>query len=77
MKTLLFILVNLLLFFFQKWLDMKDNPVNSELKLAVGECANENDCKKCARNVMKYAKWRGAEEDRQREIQLKLKRGKK
>ena len=56
---------------------MKDNPVNSELKLAVGECANENDCKKCARNVMKYAKWRGAEEDRQREIQLKLKRGKK
>lgn len=57
-----------------QWLDMKDNPVNSELKLAVGECANENDCKKCARNVMKYAKWRGAEEDRQREIQLKLKR---
>ena len=58
-----------------KWLDLKDNPLNPGLKIAAGDCLDETQCKKCAISVIKYIKQQANEEEREKQIQLKLKRG--
>jgi len=58
-----------------KWLDLKDNPLDAELRKAVGECGNEEQCKKCAVNVIKYVKYKSALEEHEKMIELKLKKG--
>ncbi len=58
-----------------KWLDLKDNPLEPELKKAAGECFDEIQCRKCAINVLKFTKEQAAEEERIRQIKLKKERG--
>ena len=33
------------------WLDVKDNPLEKELKTVAGDCLDEKQCKKCAKDV--------------------------
>ena len=33
------------------WLDLKDNPLDKELKSVAGDCLDEKQCKKCAKDV--------------------------
>ena len=33
------------------WLDLKDNPLEKELKSVAGDCLDERQCKKCAKDV--------------------------
>lgn len=58
-----------------QWLDLKDNPLNPELRKVVGECGDENQCKKCAVNVLRYMQQVSADEERKRQIALKKKKG--
>ena len=59
----------------QKWLDLKDNPLNEGLKKAAGDCFNEAECKKCARNVIAFMKLVQVEEERRRQILQKKRKG--
>ena len=34
-----------------KWLDLKDNPLEPELKKTAGNCLDERECKSCAQQV--------------------------
>ena len=34
-----------------KWLDLKDNPLETELAKAAGDCLDEKQCKQCASKV--------------------------
>jgi hypothetical protein len=61
--------------FLIKWLDLKNNPLTNDLKKLAGDCLDEAQCKKCAINVIKYIKVQAADEERQRQIELKKKRG--
>jgi hypothetical protein len=45
------------------------------LRKAVGECGNEEQCKKCAVNVIKYVKYKSALEEHEKMVELKLKKG--
>jgi hypothetical protein len=56
-------------------LDLKDNPLNTTLKQLAGDCLDEKQCKKCAINVMSYCKAKAVEEDRQRQIEAKKRKG--
>lgn len=58
-----------------QWLDLKENPLEAELRKAAGECGDEAQCKRCAINVVKYMKQVAAEEERQRQIELRKKKG--
>ena len=60
---------------FIKWLDLKNNPLTPELKKIAGDCLDEAQCKKCATNVIKFIKIQAADEERQRQTELKKKRG--
>lgn len=37
-----------------KWLDLKDNPLDSEFKKVTGECLNAKQCQTCALNTVKF-----------------------
>lgn len=58
-----------------KWLDLKDNPLEPKLKQAAGDCLDEAQCKKCAINVIKYVKQVASDEERLKQIELKKKKG--
>ena len=58
-----------------QWLDLKENPLEPELRKAAGECGDEAQCKKCAINVVKYMKQVAAEEERKRQAELRKKKG--
>ncbi len=45
------------------------------LKQAAGDCFDESQCKKCAVNVIRFVKAQAADEERQRQVELKKKRG--
>jgi hypothetical protein len=59
-----------------QWLDLKDNPLEPTLAKAAGMCLDEQQCKKCALNVLKYMKELASEHERKRQLELKKKRGK-
>lgn len=57
-----------------QWLDLKDNPLNLKLKSIAGDCLDEQQCKKCAVNVLKYAKQLASDEERKHQELLKKQR---
>ncbi len=56
-------------------MDLKDNPLAPELKKAAGDCLDEAQCKKCAVNIIKFVKAQAADEERQRQAELRKNRG--
>lgn len=57
-----------------QWLDLKDNPLKPQLKQAAGDCLDEAQCKKCAINVLRFIRTQSADEERQKQAELKKKR---
>ncbi|XP_046542494.1 LOW QUALITY PROTEIN: leucine-rich repeat-containing protein 59-like [Haliotis rubra] len=53
-----------------KWLDLKDNPLDPGLKQAAGDCLDETQCRKCAKNVLLYMKQVNSEAERRKQKQL-------
>ncbi|WAQ98664.1 LRC59-like protein, partial [Mya arenaria] len=37
-----------------KWLDLKDNPLAPEFKAIAGDCLDEKQCKKCAKDIVDH-----------------------
>lgn len=37
-----------------RWLDLKDNPLVPAIKDTAGECLDNKDCQKCARNIVQF-----------------------
>jgi hypothetical protein len=62
------------IFFIFKWLDLKNNPLNPQLKQVAGDCLDEKDCKKCAQSVIKYMKQLSSDEERKKQEIFKQKR---
>ncbi|XP_048779169.1 leucine-rich repeat-containing protein 59 [Ostrea edulis] len=60
-----------------KWLDLKDNPLQSDLKKIAGDCLDENQCKKCATQVLKYLRDYNSELERLKQKKLKEEREEK
>ncbi len=50
--------------------------MNPKLKAAAGDCLDEIQCKKCAINVIKHIKQLASDEEREKQILLKIKKGK-
>ncbi|XP_046334725.2 leucine-rich repeat-containing protein 59-like [Haliotis rufescens] len=54
-----------------KWLDLKDNPLDPGLKQVAGDCLDETQCRKCAKNVLVYMKQANSEAERRKQKLLK------
>lgn len=54
-----------------QWLDLKDNQLEPELNKVAGNCLDEQQCKKCATQVIRFTKVQAAKEEFQRQSQLK------
>ncbi|XP_061189408.1 leucine-rich repeat-containing protein 59-like [Saccostrea echinata] len=57
-----------------KWLDLKDNPLQPDLKKIAGDCLDENQCKKCAAQVLKYLRDYNSELERLKQKKLREER---
>jgi len=57
-------------------LDLKENPLEPELKKVVGDCNSEVECRKCATNVKNYIKVQAAEEERRQQLKLEQQKSK-
>ncbi|XP_062594729.1 leucine-rich repeat-containing protein 59-like [Saccostrea cucullata] len=57
-----------------KWLDLKDNPLQTDLKKIAGDCLDENQCKKCATQVLKYLRDYNSELERLKQKKLREER---
>lgn len=57
-------------YFDNQWLDLKENPLETELKRASGDCNNEAECRRCATNVKKLISVQAAEEERRQQQKL-------
>lgn len=60
-----------------KWLDLKDNPLQADLRKIAGDCLDENQCKKCATQVLKYLRDCNSELERLKQKKLKEEREEK
>ncbi|KAL5270194.1 hypothetical protein ACHWQZ_G001059 [Mnemiopsis leidyi] len=60
-----------------KWLDLKENPLEYPGNEIVGLCRNDNECKTCALQVLDFMKKENANQEKQRQKELELKRAKK
>ena len=58
-----------------RWIDVKGNPLNPELKKIAGDCLNSKECEAAARNIIAYLKQVQATMERQRQKKLKEERG--
>jgi len=59
-----------------RWLDLKNNPLHDQLKSAAGECLNDAQCKKCAKNIVSFMKQVQSDQERKRQKKLQDEREK-
>ncbi|XP_028397723.1 leucine-rich repeat-containing protein 59-like [Dendronephthya gigantea] len=57
-----------------KWLDLKENPIQALLPKVVGDCLNDEECKRCAANMIAHLKMINSEQERKRQKKLKVER---
>ncbi|XP_054722153.1 leucine-rich repeat-containing protein 59-like isoform X2 [Uloborus diversus] len=54
-----------------RWLDLKNNPLDTRLKAVAGDCIDDKQCQKCAKQVVSFMQ--SIDSDLEREKQKKLK----
>lgn len=57
-----------------RWLDVKDNPLDEKLKKVVGDCLDESQCRKAAKNLIAYMKTVQSDQEREKQRVLKIQR---
>ncbi|XP_062514178.1 leucine-rich repeat-containing protein 59-like [Corticium candelabrum] len=54
-----------------KWLDVKHNPLEEEILEAAGSCADDRECRQCAKEVIALMKQRSSDIERRRQERLR------
>ena len=59
-----------------KWLDLKDNPLDTSYKKHVGDCLDDKQCRQCAKNVVAAMKTILANREKKRQKKIEAQQSK-